>query len=78
MPKRYAREFRREVCERLLAGEKVGDVAAELGVLEHTAGSPTDAPIRDGPSPLGFQLRYASRRWSMSRTMTVRELSSIR
>jgi hypothetical protein len=30
MPKRYAREFRRTVCERLVAGEKVSALAREL------------------------------------------------
>ncbi len=32
MPKRYAREFRRSVCERLVAGEKVTVLSRELGV----------------------------------------------
>jgi transposase-like protein len=32
MPKRYAREFRKAACERLLAGEKVTLLSAELGV----------------------------------------------
>ena len=36
MPKRYAREFRRAVCERLVAGEKVRSLAEELGVSEAT------------------------------------------
>lgn len=36
MPKRYAREFRRAVCERLVAGEKVTALSAELGVSEPT------------------------------------------
>ena len=36
MPKRYAREFRRAVCERLVAGEKVGALAKELSVSEAT------------------------------------------
>ena len=31
MPKRYAREFRRTVCERLVAGEKVSTLSKELG-----------------------------------------------
>ena len=34
MPKRYAREFRRSVCERLVAGEKVAALSKELGVSE--------------------------------------------
>jgi transposase-like protein len=36
MPKRYAREFRRTVCERLVAGEKVSALARELSVSEAT------------------------------------------
>jgi len=36
MPKRYAREFRRAVCARLVAGEKVGSVSDELGVSQAT------------------------------------------
>ena len=34
MPKRYAREFRRSVCERLVAGEKVSSIGApfQLGL----------------------------------------------
>jgi transposase-like protein len=36
MPKRYAREFRRAVCERLLAGEAVRQVASDVGVSEAT------------------------------------------
>jgi transposase-like protein len=36
MPKRYAREFRRSVCERLVAGEKVSSLAKEIGVSEAT------------------------------------------
>jgi len=36
MPKRYAREFRRAVCERLVAGEKVTELSAELEVSKAT------------------------------------------
>ena len=36
MPKRYAREFRRAVCERLLAGEKVSSVSQEVHVAPAT------------------------------------------
>lgn len=36
MPKRYAREFRRAVCERLVAGEKVTGLSEELGVSQPT------------------------------------------
>jgi transposase-like protein len=32
MPKRYARDFRRSVCKRLIAGEKVSSLSEELGV----------------------------------------------
>jgi len=36
MPKQYAREFRRAVCARLVAGEKVSELSKELGVSEAT------------------------------------------
>jgi transposase-like protein len=36
MPKRYAGEFRRRVCRRLVAGEKVSSLSQELGVSEAT------------------------------------------
>ena len=36
MPKRYAREFRRAVCNRTVAGERVNSLAKELGVSEAT------------------------------------------
>ena len=36
MPQRYAREFRREICERLLAGEKVSKLSEETGVSPAT------------------------------------------
>ena len=36
MPRHYPAEFRRQTCERLLAGEKVKDLVAELGVSEQT------------------------------------------
>ena len=36
MPKQYAREFRRAVCERLVAGEKVSLLSKEVGVSEGT------------------------------------------
>jgi transposase-like protein len=36
MPKRYPLEFRRAVCKRLVAGEKVSKLRKELGVSEAT------------------------------------------
>ena len=36
MPKRYPREFRRAVCARLVAGEKVVSLSKELGISEAT------------------------------------------
>src|SRR5437764_537554 len=36
MPKRYAREFRRVVCARLVAGERVPTLCEELGVSQAT------------------------------------------
>jgi transposase-like protein len=32
MPKRYPAELRRQTCERMLAGEAVKDLSAELGI----------------------------------------------
>ena len=34
MPKRYPREFRRAVCERLVGGERVSSLSKEVGVSE--------------------------------------------
>ena len=31
MPKRYAREFRRAICERLVAGERISKLSEETG-----------------------------------------------
>ena len=36
MPQRYARGFRREICERLLAGERISKVSNETGVSPAT------------------------------------------
>jgi transposase-like protein len=36
MPFRYSSEFRRQICERMLAGEAVKDLAAELSVSDAT------------------------------------------
>jgi len=36
MPKHYGREFRRAICERLLAGERVSKIANETGVSPAT------------------------------------------
>ncbi len=36
MPKRYAPEFRRTVCARLVAGDKVTELSKETGVSEAT------------------------------------------
>jgi transposase-like protein len=36
MPKRYAREFRRAICERLLAGERISKVSNETDVSPAT------------------------------------------
>ena len=36
MPKRYPGDFRRAVCERLVAGEKVSSLSKKLGVAEAT------------------------------------------
>jgi transposase len=36
MPRHYPAELRRATCERMLAGETVKDLAAELGIGEET------------------------------------------
>ena len=36
MPRHYPAEFRRSVCERMLAGEAVKDLAAEFGIGQET------------------------------------------
>jgi transposase len=36
MPRHYPAELRRQTCERMLAGETVKDLVAELGISEHT------------------------------------------
>ena len=36
MPRHYPAELRRLTCERMLAGDAVKDLVAELGVSEHT------------------------------------------
>src|SRR5437870_10689236 len=36
MPRHYPADLRRQTCERLLAGETVKDLVAELGISEHT------------------------------------------
>jgi hypothetical protein len=35
MPKRYPREFRRALCERLVAGERISRVSSETGFSEN-------------------------------------------
>ncbi len=36
MPRQYPAELRRETCERMLAGDAVKDLVAELGICSHT------------------------------------------
>ena len=36
MPKRYGREFRRAICDRLVAGERVSKISNESGVSPGT------------------------------------------
>ena len=38
MPKRYAREFRRAVCARLVAGERVSSLSKEVVSLTPSGG----------------------------------------
>ena len=45
MPKRFAREFRRAVCERLVAGEKVIDVSVtQLRIVADVSSAATLGP----------------------------------
>jgi transposase len=53
MPKRYGREFRRAICERLLAGERVSKISNETGVSPATLHrwrdqALIDADLKDG------------------------------
>ena len=50
MPKQYAREFRRAVCARLVADEKVTSLSKELGVSEGHAAF-VEAPCADRCRP---------------------------
>jgi transposase len=36
MPRHYPAELRRQTCERMLAGEAIKDLVAELGISDHT------------------------------------------
>src|SRR5436309_849687 len=36
MPRHYPAELRRRTCERMLAGEAIKDLVAELGISDHT------------------------------------------
>jgi transposase len=36
MPRHYSADVRRQICERLLAGEAVKDLCVELGICDHT------------------------------------------
>jgi transposase len=55
MPKRYAREFRRGICERLLAGERVSKVAHEIGVSQATLHRWKDQALIDAGLKEGIQ-----------------------
>jgi transposase-like protein len=53
MPKRCAREFRRGICDRLVAGEAVGKLSSETGVSPATLHlwkrqALIDAGLKDG------------------------------
>jgi transposase len=53
MPKRYGREFRRAICERLVAGERVSKLSEESGISPATLHlwkrqALTDAGLRPG------------------------------
>jgi transposase len=55
MPKRYAREFRRGICERLLAGERASKVAHEIGVSQATLHRWKDQALIDAGLKEGIQ-----------------------
>jgi hypothetical protein len=50
MPKRYAREFRPAICERLVAGERISKISSETvsprrpSILGRTSGGPLRWP----------------------------------
>jgi hypothetical protein len=50
MPFRYASEFRRQICARMLDGESVRGLAAELSISDATR---CRWPLRRGPLSLG-------------------------
>jgi transposase-like protein len=67
MPKQYAPEFRRKVCERMLNGEAVKSLVAELHVSEHTLyvwrrQALTDAGERPGVKSGEFDALKGARR----------------
>ena len=67
MPRHYPAEFRREVCERLLAGEAVKDLVAELGISDHTLyrwrrQAEIDAGVRPGAKSYEADPLQAARR----------------
>ena len=68
MPRHYPAELRRQTCERMLAGEAVKDLVAELGIAEVTLykwrrQALIDAGQRPGPEELrGRSLSPARRR----------------
>jgi len=47
MPKRYAREFRRAICDRLVAGERISKVSSETDVSQATPSSLEDQALID-------------------------------
>ena len=71
MPQRYAREFRGEICERLLAGERISKVSNESGVSPATLHRWKDQALIDAglaqwcttltSQSLGRQCRWSER-----------------
>lgn len=67
MPRHYPAELRRQVCERLLAGEVVKDLAAELGISGDTLRrwrrqAEIDAGVRPGAKSFEADPLQAARR----------------
>ena len=57
MPKQYAPEFRRKVCERLVNGETVKSLVAELRISEHTPYTWRRPALVDAGERLGVKSR---------------------
>jgi hypothetical protein len=74
MPKRYGRAFRRTICDRLVAGERVAELSRETAVSPATFSQRCTAPHRRR-TPLWFlTFSILKRRYSGIVVGTVRGL----